>query len=657
MKHYFKKLSIFLLIFFVSNCAFSQSEKSFPFVTDAQTLSSKITKDLNSDSAKVRAIYEWITANIKYDVKKAQKFDFTIVPVNKILVKRKAICTGYADLFNELCKYAKISSVSIPGYIKNIYVDISDDFYLDRHVWNAVYINNQWKLLVACWDAGYIKYSKRTLWGKIIYVLSSGKYNEYKYKPRFIQKPSKTYFLKLGSIFKIDHLPLNNIWQLNNPVISIEQFKNDSSYYYKNYKVKNDFYKEDKETETKRNIYYSQSDAEKNINNGFAGFNFNKNNHYCLANAYFEMALNRTSDISFVLNDTNNQLAYCDSVIANSDKAIAEYDSNLVMLLQQKTELSVANYAKKSLLFKHNRDLVSSSKKVYSNLSKGVRLMGKSKNVVKSMNNSFKRKHEKAKKDVSFYKRKNAKKYNPTDSLNLLYDGLFLNDSILIQRDSLLLAYMQMDTLFQIIKNATNIYSKKLVSIQEISSQIKKERFELYDDFDYEIRFLKDTLIKYKHLNDRVLYLDSLFFTNIFYSKLKTLKKSYNKQFAFYKKKIQILKKYKSVCVADNGLGEIYNNNLIQMNDEFNLLKKNIDKWKEESVFLKKYCKKQKQLTSKEITSYNNEKITENSFYKIRAGYIKNQFKSLKTAGRIMQKQAILLNKKFTKFREKIAED
>ncbi|NTW32107.1 MAG: hypothetical protein HGB12_05705 [Bacteroidetes bacterium] len=525
MKFFFQTFSLFYFLIY-STISFSQVEKPYLFIPDTKTLSLKITKDLNSDSAKVRAIYEWISNNIKYDLKKAQKFDFSEVPLNKILSKRKAVCSGYSALFNELCKNVKISSVSVPGYVKDINVDITDNFFLDRHIWNAVYLYDKWQLLDVCWDAGYIKYSKQTFWGKIIFTLTAGKHNHIKYKPRFVQCPSKTYFLKSGSFFKIDHLPLNPIWQLNNPLINIKQFKEDSSYYFKNYKLKNVFYQEDKGTEKERNIYYSQNEDERKINNGFKGYSFNNRNHYCLAEAYSKMAFNRASDISFSNNDTINQQIYCDSVINLSDKAIAEFDSNSIYLIKQKVELSTNNSVKKRILFSQNNNLITSSKKVFSNLSRGVRLMRKSKTSVKSMNKSFERKHLKAENDDSFYNRKYSAKPNPTDSLNFLYEALFMNDSISLQHDSIVIAYNQLDSLIEKIKNITYVYTKELKAIRQKNNRVKEARFEHYDDFDYEIRMPKDSLMKYKYINDGVLYLDSIF--NHKYGKSRRFSPYYN---------------------------------------------------------------------------------------------------------------------------------
>src|SRR5205085_4114525 len=121
--------------------------ETVPANKKAERLAKRITGNLNSDKEKVIIIHSWITHNIKYDLKKFSSYDFSRDDIDKILKRKKAICVGYADLFNELCRLSGIESVSISGYIKNPYVDVNDKFYLDEHMWNAVKIDDEWKLV------------------------------------------------------------------------------------------------------------------------------------------------------------------------------------------------------------------------------------------------------------------------------------------------------------------------------------------------------------------------------------------------------------------------------------------------------------------------------------------------------------------------------
>ena len=67
---------LFFLFFILSSFkSFSQTDKNYKnisgvFARNPQALANKLTTDLKTDSEKVAAIYNWITHNIAYDVKK-----------------------------------------------------------------------------------------------------------------------------------------------------------------------------------------------------------------------------------------------------------------------------------------------------------------------------------------------------------------------------------------------------------------------------------------------------------------------------------------------------------------------------------------------------------------------------------------------------------
>ena len=158
--------------------------------------------------------------------------DYTVIPTSRILRKRRAICTGYSDLFNEMCSYANIQSAGVAGYVKTEDVDIVDSFYLDEHIWNAVKIDSLWFLVDNTWDAGYIKWYKLTTMSSLLYKGFNIPHIKYKYKPRFKFAPHETYFMKSGYFFSTNHLPSIPMWQLTDTFISIEDFQSDSTHYF-----------------------------------------------------------------------------------------------------------------------------------------------------------------------------------------------------------------------------------------------------------------------------------------------------------------------------------------------------------------------------------------------------------------------------------------
>ena len=98
---------------------------------------------------KVQAIYNWITANVKYDY--SHMNDPTYWPqytAYAAAVQKKAVCQGYANLFYRLANDAGVDCRIITGKAYN------DDGTAD-HAWNIVRMgDDKYYCLDATWDAG-----------------------------------------------------------------------------------------------------------------------------------------------------------------------------------------------------------------------------------------------------------------------------------------------------------------------------------------------------------------------------------------------------------------------------------------------------------------------------------------------------------------------
>ena len=98
---------------------------------------------------KVQAIYNWITANVKYDY--SHMNDPTYWPqytAYAAAVQKKAVCQGYANLFYRLANDAGVDCRIITGKAYN------DDGTAD-HAWNIVRMaDGKYYCLDATWDAG-----------------------------------------------------------------------------------------------------------------------------------------------------------------------------------------------------------------------------------------------------------------------------------------------------------------------------------------------------------------------------------------------------------------------------------------------------------------------------------------------------------------------
>jgi transglutaminase/protease-like cytokinesis protein 3 len=135
-------------------------------------LTFNLTKDLETDVEKVRAIYVWICNNIANDFKlystnerKRKRFvkdsiklqnwnsKFKKILFKKLLKKKRTICTGYAYLFKEMCTIAGIESRMVNGFGRTSSVDLST-LNMPNHTWNVVKLNNKWYLCDPTWSTG-----------------------------------------------------------------------------------------------------------------------------------------------------------------------------------------------------------------------------------------------------------------------------------------------------------------------------------------------------------------------------------------------------------------------------------------------------------------------------------------------------------------------
>jgi hypothetical protein len=113
-----------------------------------------IGKHLDSDGKKIRAIYTWVTNNIKYD---KDSVHLVILDedndqrVTYALKRRKGVCENFAAIFNDLCIKSGIPSFVIEGYTKQ-----GGAMDKNPHVWCAAFTDGKWFMYDPTWDAGFI---------------------------------------------------------------------------------------------------------------------------------------------------------------------------------------------------------------------------------------------------------------------------------------------------------------------------------------------------------------------------------------------------------------------------------------------------------------------------------------------------------------------
>ena len=182
---------------------------------------------LTGEREKANAIYNWITHNIKYDVKSMQKQNFTHPKADKVLKSKKALCEGYSTLFVEMCKEAGLKAVAVDGYAKDWIFDNGDKMYIPRHQWCAVMVDGQWQLADPTWGAGGLVQAPTKMRVILNKILHRKVMYTKKLKFKFNYKPD--YFLQDPTVFKLKHLPTDPIWQLADTAMPLQVFETGDS--------------------------------------------------------------------------------------------------------------------------------------------------------------------------------------------------------------------------------------------------------------------------------------------------------------------------------------------------------------------------------------------------------------------------------------------
>jgi hypothetical protein len=189
----------------------SSATKSCKLMTDY------IKSNVTTEEEYLRVAYMWMAKNIGFekggDIDLTSSYDDDSL-ANVIIKRKKAVCSGYAELFTKLCIKMGFQAYTVVGYTM-----LNKEIDEDGHAWNAVQLSNgQWKLFDPMWGAG---------------SLSKGK---------FSKGVNDRYFMVDPATFLKTHMPFDPTWQLMDYPIKAEAF-----------------YKE--EVGTKGKVYFSYNDT------------------------------------------------------------------------------------------------------------------------------------------------------------------------------------------------------------------------------------------------------------------------------------------------------------------------------------------------------------------------------------------------------------
>jgi hypothetical protein len=147
---------------------------------------------------KARAIFSWISSHIDYSTDLMYTYRYRMETPDlaaEAFSARKAVCAGYAALFDTLAFLTGLHSEVIQGSTKQDFLPS-----VTGHCWNVVKLGGTWKIIDATWGSGYLT------------------------KEKYVRRRDESYFLAEPGKFIRTHLPFDPIWQLLEKPLSLYEF-------------------------------------------------------------------------------------------------------------------------------------------------------------------------------------------------------------------------------------------------------------------------------------------------------------------------------------------------------------------------------------------------------------------------------------------------
>ena len=179
----------------------------------SQSSTSGIIEKIEFEGDTVKAVFDWVTDNIRYDVGKLNNIkkgkkpfkkgkyknaeEYEKARLEKVIRTKKGVCEDYSLLFHEILTELGYKSFIVTGLSKK-------KGKVDRtgHAWNAVFVDGSWKLYDATWGAGYVKEGKR-----------------------FVKKYFPQWFETDPNVMVESHFPYDPIWQLSENPMTYDDFE------------------------------------------------------------------------------------------------------------------------------------------------------------------------------------------------------------------------------------------------------------------------------------------------------------------------------------------------------------------------------------------------------------------------------------------------
>jgi transglutaminase/protease-like cytokinesis protein 3 len=141
-------------------------------------------------------IHDWVVSHVTYDHESLEPGKRQPQDADTVLRRGTGVCAGYANLVVALSKAAGLDAVYITGNVRENDGSLAGS----SHAWNAVKVDGKWALMDTTWDV----------------VSDADGSGTPRYRSDYLFTPPE--------VFRYDHLPERESWQLHSAPISKGDF-------------------------------------------------------------------------------------------------------------------------------------------------------------------------------------------------------------------------------------------------------------------------------------------------------------------------------------------------------------------------------------------------------------------------------------------------
>ena len=163
----------------------------------------KLKTENLSEKERAFILFKWIGENVDYDLKNYNLGKRVDCSKEGVFKSGKTVCSGFANLYQDIALYLDLNVVCIPCYAKGAgYIPGEKITALStNHEYNAINLDGKWYPIDATWGAGH----------------SIGN--------KYIREFNKFYFLADPELLIKTHFPSDEKWQLTEKTYKLSEFE------------------------------------------------------------------------------------------------------------------------------------------------------------------------------------------------------------------------------------------------------------------------------------------------------------------------------------------------------------------------------------------------------------------------------------------------